>query len=229
MKYRLIPILITLIIIVIGHILKRSILFDYHRRLNFTIGFQRDFINMANYFAKTGEFDPDLYGKVTNDLDAIQLELGAGGIISEMIDPLKGIKVRNYQIFMNIIHEMRAASGAMDMALLAGRIDQMIGICDDALRRHVGNLSKAIDVQKKCLWNPFACFGEGIRWLVGLPWQLLVWLGIIEPDRRKAVQENMLFKFVGRIITLVGLLGSIITILLGWEDTLALLNRLLQR
>ena len=130
---------------------------------------------------------------------------------------------------MNIIHEMRVASGAMDMALLVERLDQMIGICDDLLRRHVGNLTKAIDEQKKYLWNPFSCFGEGIRWLIGLPWQLLVWLGIIKPDRRKAVQENALFRLVGGIITLVGFLSSIITILLGWDDTLTLLNKLFQR
>ena len=229
MKYRLIPILITLILIAIGYVLKRLALLDCYKRRAFTIEFRDNFVNMANCFLKTGKFDSNFYGKVANDLDAIQIELGADGIISEMVDPLKGIKVRNYQIFMNIIPEMRGASGVMDMELFAGRLEQMIGICDDSLRRHIGVLSKTIDEQNKYLWNPFSCFGEGIRWLIGLPGQLLVWLGIIKPYRIKVVQENVLFKLVGGIITLVGFLGSIITILLGWEEALALLNKLFQR
>lgn len=229
MKYRLIPVLVTLVLIVIGHILKRLTLLDYNKRRDFTIEFRDNFVKMANHFFKTGKFEPNSYGKVANDLNAIQIEVGADGIISEMVDPLKGIKVRDYQIFMNIIPEMRAASGTMDMALFAGRLEQMIGICDDSLRRHIGVLSKIIDEQKKYLWNPFSCFGEGIRWLVGLPGLLFVWLGIIKPYRIKAAQENVLFKLVGSIITLVGFLGSIITILLGWEETLTLLNKLLQR
>lgn len=229
MKYRIVPILVTLLLITIGHILKRMTLLDYRKRLDFTIDFQNNFVNMVNYFFRNGEFEPDSYGKVLNDLNGIQLELGADGIISEMVDPLKGIKVRNYQIFMNIIHEMRAASGAMNLKLFAGRLEQMIGICDDSLRRHIGSLTKTIDEQIKQLWNPFSCFGEGIRWLIGLPGQLFVWLGIIKPYKMKSFQENVIFKFLGSIITLISFLSSIVTILLGWEDTLELLNKLFRR
>lgn len=229
MNQRLIPIIITLGIIVIGHVLKRMGLSDYKKRLDFTVKFQNNFISMVNDFTQKGQFEPASYSIVANDLDAIQLELGADGIISEMIDPLKGIKVKNYQIFMNITHEMRAMAGALDLQLFAGRFDQMVGIADDALRRHGGVLGRIITENEKLLWNPISCFGDGVRWLIGLPGQLLVWLGIIKPNNMKSVQTSAIFRFLGNLITVIGLLSSIITILLGWEDTLRLLSNLLGR
>lgn len=226
MRQRLIPILITLSIIVIGHILKRLVLSDYNRRRDFTVQFQKNFISMVNAYVEKRQFEPASYGLVANDLDAIQLELGADGIVAEMIDPLKGIKVKDYQIFMNIIPEMREAIGALDLDLFAGRLNQMIGVCDDALRRHIGLLGRIIDEKKRCLWNPISCFGDGIRWLIGLPGQLLVWLGIIKPNKIKVVQMNPVIRFLGSIITLIGLVGSIITILLGWEESPQLLQKM---
>lgn len=226
MRQRLIPILITLSIIVIGHILKRVVLSDYNRRRDFTVQFQKNFTSMVNAFVEKRQFEPASYGLVANDIDSIQLELGADGIIAEMIDPLKGVKVKDYQIFMNIIPEMREAIGALDLDIFAGRLNQMIGVCDDALRRHIGLLGRIIDETKKYLWNPISCFGDGIRWLIGLPGQLLVWLGIIKPNGMKAVQTNPVIKFLGSLITIIGLVSSIITILLGWEESLQLLYNL---
>lgn len=226
MGQRLIPIFITLSIIVIGHILKRLDLSEYNKRRTFTVEFHKNFISMVNLFTKKGQFEPVSYGVVANDLDAIQIELGPDGIIAEMIDPLKGIKVQNYQIFVNIIHEMREAEGALDLQLFSGRLNQMLGICDEALRRHIGLLGRIIDDKKKLLWNPISCFGDGIRWLIGLPGQLLVWLGIIKPNRMKAVQTNPVFRFFGGLITLIGLVSSVITIMLGWEESLQLLHKL---
>ena len=226
MRQRLIPVLITLSIIVIVQILKRQVLSDYNKRRTFTLEFHKNFISMVNAFAEKGQFEPVSYGKVVNDLDAIQLELGADGFISEMIDPLKGIKVKDYQIFMNIIPEMRAAAGALDLQIFAERLNQMLGVCDDALGRHVGLLGRIIDEKKTLLWNPISCFGDGVRWLIGLPGQLLVWLGIIKPNKMVTVQKNLFFRFFGGLVSLIGLVGSIITILLGWEESVQLMMKL---
>lgn len=47
------------------------------------------------------------YNAVVRDIDKIQQELGRDGVINEFVDPLKGIRGRNYQLFMNIVPEMR--------------------------------------------------------------------------------------------------------------------------
>lgn len=48
-----------------------------------------------------------------------------------------------------------------------------MGLCEDALKRHIGNLESAIENEKKGIFNPITCLGEGIRWFVGLPVDIL--------------------------------------------------------
>lgn len=48
------------------------------------------------------------------------------------------------------------------------RINQLMGLCEDALKRHIGNLESAIENEKKGLFNSIMCLGEEIRWFVGL-------------------------------------------------------------
>ena len=66
--------------------------------------------------------------------------------------------------------------------------------------------------------NPFICFREGIRFIIGLPALILYWSGIISTRTIGAARASSVFKFISSVITLIGLISSIITILIGWNE-----------
>lgn len=179
---------------------------------------------MANDLFTTFRFDNQKYNMVIRDIDRIQEELGADGVLSEFRDPLRGMKGRNYQLFMNIMPEIRSAV-SMDNSIMRERINQLMGLCEDALKRHIGNLERAMELEKKNLYNPITCLGEGIRWIVYLPVDILNWLGILSANRGEKIKANIIFRVISNVIVFIGLISSIFTIILGWDDFLLILNR----
>lgn len=227
MRQRILPIIITILIVVLGHVILRLKRKDYEERREFTIEFQNNFIKMIDGYCSTGQFDPNLYGKFIHDVDKIQEELGLDGVVAEYYDPLRKVGSKNYQIFVNLPNELRIMNGIMsDMrnSILVGRFNQTIGLCDDSLRRHGGNIDRAIEDINRRQNNPISCFGEGIRWIVGLPGNALVWIGIVSPEKLRMVCDKPIAKLVGNLFALIGLISSIITIILGWQETVAVIT-----
>lgn len=218
MYYRIIPILVTLAVIIIGFIAKVINARNISKRREFTISFQNSFIELANGFFKTGRMSNDLYSKCIHDVDAIQAELGYDGIIAGYVDRLHGIKGQNYQLFVNIIPEIREAESMSGNSIMMERVSQLIGTCNDALQRHVGNLDRELDTERKGIFNPFICFREGVRFILGLPVLVLYWSGFVSTRTISAARVSSVFKFISGVITLIGLISSIITILLGWNE-----------
>ncbi len=218
MYYRIIPILVTLAVIIIGFIARVINAGNISKRREFTISFQNSFIELANGFFKTGRMSNDLYSKCIHDVDAIQAELGYDGIIAGYVDHLHGIKVQNYQLFVNIMPEIREAESMSGNSIMMERVSQLIGTCNDALQRHVGNLDRELDTERKGIFNPFICFREGVRFILGLPVLVLYWSGFVSARTISAARVSSVFKFISGVITLIGLISSIITILLGWNE-----------
>lgn len=218
MYYRIIPILVTLAVIIIGFIAIVINAGNISKRREFTISFQNSFIELANGFFKTGRMSNDLYSKCIHDVDAIQAELGYDGIIAGYVDHLHGIRGQNYQLFVNIIPEIREAESMSGNSIMMERVSQLIGTCNDALQRHVGNLDRELDTERKGIFNPFICFREGVRFILGLPVLVLYWSGFVSTRTISAARVSSIFKFISGVITLIGLISSIITILLGWNE-----------
>ena len=218
MYYRIIPILVTLAVIIIGFIARVINAGNISKRREFTISFHNSFIELANDFFKTGRMSNDLYSKCIHDVDAIQAELGYDGIIAGYVDRLHGIKGQNYQLFVNIIPEIREAESMSGNSIMMERVFQLIGTCNDALQRHVGNLDRELEAERKGFFNPFICFREGVRFIIGLPVLILYWSGIVSTRVISTTRISSVFKFISSVITLIGLISSIITILLGWKE-----------
>lgn len=169
------------------------------------------------------------YNAVMKDVNKIQEELGMDGVLNEFVDPLKGIQGRNYQLFMNIMPEIRTALSNMGYSIMDERINQLMGLCEDALRRHIGNLDRAIEHEKKGLWNPITCMGEGIRWIVGLPVDILQWAGLYSTGRSRKIKASVIYKTISNMIVFIGFISSIVTIVLGWDEFLEITNNCIGR
>lgn len=228
MKYRIIPIAIVVVLVIIGHILKRIKIAKLQQRKEFTIIYQNNFIDMVNKLRDTGVIEQELYNKCIHDVNKIQNELEQDGVISEFIDRLHGIQGKSYQLFVNIFPELRMMISMRGNLAAEERGNQLICLCDDALRKHCGNIDNLIEVISEKLFNPFSCFGESIRWIVGLPVDILYWCGLLEDKTNDTIKEGLLFKFISNIIVFIGFVGSIFTIILGWDEMILIVESLLQ-
>jgi len=229
MIYHVIPAIIVLVLVVIGHIIKRKRIAKFNNRAEFTVDFNNRFFDFVNDLFTTRRMDSDKYNAVIKDVDKIQEELGMDGVLNGFVDPLKGIRGTNYQLFMNIIPEIRTAISNMGNSIMDERINQLMGLCEDALRRHIGNLDRAIEHEKKRLWNPITCMGEGIRWIVGLPVDVLQWAGLYNDGRSRRIKASFIFKAISNLIVFIGLVSSIVTIVLGWDEFLEIINNCIGR
>lgn len=229
MKDRLIPILVTLCIIAVGHIIKRKRYSHFVERKSFTIDFCNNLIELSNYSAQHHKMDAELYAKCSHDVDKAQDELGGDGVIGIYYDPIRQIQMRDYPLFLNILPEMREMCNNPFNSVVQERFDKLMGYCEDALHRHVGNLDRLIESEGKGIWNPVVCFAAGIRWIIGLPFNILNWCGILADDQTEKIHGNIIFKIIGHFITLVGLLDSTISIILGWDGALAIVKAYLSK
>lgn len=229
MIYHVIPAIIVVILILIGYFIRRRRINAYIKSEDFTTEFNNIFFDFVNDTFTTYRINSSQYNAVIMQVDKIQQELGVDGVLNSFYDPLHGMRGRNYQLFMNIMPEIRAAVSDRDNIIMMERINQLMGVCEDALKRHIGNLERAIENEKKGLFNPITCLGEGIRWLVGLPVDFLCWAGLYSIARSKKIKVSTIFKIISNIIVVIGLISSIVTIALGWDEFLILLNNCIGR
>lgn len=229
MIYHVIPAVVVLGLVVIGQIIKRKRIATYNKRAEFTVDFNNKFFDFANDAFTAKRMNSEKYNAVIKDVDKIQEELGMDGVINGFVDSLKGIQGSNYQLFMNIMPEIRTALSNVGYSVMDERINQLMGLCEDALRRHIGNLDRAIEHEKKGLWNPITCMGEGIRWIVGLPVDILQWAGLYNDGRSRRIKASFIFKAISNLIVFIGLVSSIVTIVLGWDEFLEIINNCIGR
>jgi len=213
-------------LVVVGHFRIRMRIKSLVKRLEFTIDYGNDFVDLGNHFVRTGNIDTKLYTKLITSVDKMQEELGQEGILAEMIDPLRNLKVKNYQLLINFLPEMRSGLYQEGGDIMRTRFNQNMCLCDDMFHRHDGSLRRQIDTDKERQYNPFYCFAEGIRLIVSFPVSVLEWTGIISGVSSGKIVRSKVFRVIECISILVGLISSIVTIILGYEGILSLFERL---
>lgn len=225
MNNRWVPLLIICSTVILGHILSRIHIAKYKRRYIETVEFRDKFIDLVNYYTVNCRINQEMYIDCIRNVNVIQAELGDDGVIAEFLDPLKKVRGKNYQLLVNTLPEMKLFSSQLDSSIIRQRLQQLFDLCDDAMVKHLGALERKIENESKKLWNPFACFSNAVRSLIGLPFDILCWMGIISEHKNSTLQSKTVFKCIGHIVSLVGLISSIMGIILGWNEFLSLFTR----
>lgn len=89
MSYRWIPIIATLAVMLIGHILSRVSISRYKQRYIETDQYRDKFIDLANYYTENCRVNYGMYAECIQDANAIQAELGVDGIIAFFLTQLR--------------------------------------------------------------------------------------------------------------------------------------------
>lgn len=99
MRYRIFPIIITLVIIAIGYLIKRKTISDYQNRLKITDTFREKFIDLVDNYTQHYQIDSARTVEIAQELDMIQQELGFEGVIAHFHDLISGLSCSNYPLF----------------------------------------------------------------------------------------------------------------------------------
>lgn len=223
---RLIPICIVIVIIFIGHISKRIDLHKINKRSDFTSIFRNKLIDLLNGVMSGNSLDQELYYKLTMDVNSIQRELGADGI-AHIQDNLRGYSVSNCLFLINFLPKIRDIQNERGNYIMMSRFDKSAKICDDMLMRHLGDLKELDNSVRKNLYNPFSCFSDGMKFIVSLPILILNWFGLLSDEHARKAKKSWIVKVLNFIIVLLGVVSAIITIALGWNDFLQLIQRII--
>ena len=227
---RVLPILAFVFLIVLGFIKQLYENYKIQESINYTIRYNNEFIELCNGILKNGNLNQEKYNFCMKNIDTMQIELGVAGVMGEIIDPLKGIKMSNYPILLNTLPEIKnySFSELRENSIMTERIMQSITMCTDAFTRHLGMLDRQKENSKKGMRNPIMCFAEGIKMIISFPLYLLLWCGIISDEKVKVTLTSLGYRIITKVVSLIGIVSSIMTIALGWKEFGDLIEKILK-
>lgn len=215
---KLIPIIILVVITIIGYLYKIIKWKEIRSRIIFSKDYHLKYHDFIDEFLSKNSFNQQLYGELTLDVKKMQDELGQDGIYAHMIDPLKGYKANNYPLLINFLPEVMFYTNHFHNSVLMERLVQQANACNDMFIRHLGTLFDIESKMRKELPNPFSAFAEGIKTILLLPLLLLHWFGFVSNNTTEKARGNQIVKVINAIVALVGFVGSVITIIIGWNE-----------
>lgn len=195
------------------------------KKIDFAGEYRNKFIEFSNKYFETydrwsraGDFDGQLYVWLTMNVSKIQGNLGTFGIM-DYIAPFQTYRVSNYQIVINTIPKFR--DGTVK--------DFDVNSVDDCLLRYIGYLEEYSQDTQKNLRNPIVWFREGFREILSVPIFILSWFGIISNRTVNSIKDSLIYKVISGLIALVTLVSGVVTIIVGYDQTIEFINRLIGR
>jgi hypothetical protein len=193
------------------------------KKIDFAGEYRNKFVEFANKYFKThdrwsrsGDLDGEQYVWLTMNVSKIQNYLGTFGIM-DYIAPFQTYKVSNYQIVINTLPKFR--DGSIQ--------DFDVNSVDDSLLRYIGHLEEYQKETQRNLRNPIIWFREGFRGILSIPIFILSWFGIISNRTLNSIKDSLIYKVISGLIALVTLVSGIVTIIVGYAQTLKFINRIL--
>lgn len=193
------------------------------KKIEFSGEYRNKFIEFSNkYFqtydrySRSGDFDGELYVWLTMNVSKIQNYVGSFGVMSYK-PAFQNYMINNYQIIINTIPKFRE-----------GQVENFdVGGVDDCLLRYIGYLEEYSKDTLKNLRNPIVWFREGFREILSIPIFILSWFGIISNRTVNSIKDSLIYKVISGLIALVTLVSGVVTIVVGYDQTLEFVNRLI--
>lgn len=163
------------------------------------------------------------YNWLMSNSDKMQYILGDAGIISYKE---YNMLYKNIPILLNVMNEIM--SYVNDTNIVENDI-KMINWCQNAFLRKIGILDEYIKNVPKKLLNPFFDLASGIKYILSIPLNILYSIGLISYNGKNKIEQNILFKLISGIISLLTILSMIMTIVVGWEDFINIIKNILDK
>ena len=194
---------------------------NLEKKKNFSI----EFLNILGQYCSSNGRDEEKILWLIHRSTKMQRIMDVWGI-TDYKPPFANYICKNYQIIVNFITELRKH---FDDTILRSSAYQYAQGIQEAITRFIGVLDDLIENQMSKLINPILWFREGVSFLLGSPILILEWFGLVNQKIASKVLGNILFKFISSIIALIGFFGTIMTIVLGWNQFIIILKMFLKK
>ena len=220
-----IPALIFVGLILMGFIMKIFEIRQLNNRLDFTVDY---FNNLGRILdsKKKGKVDMELYVWLTEKVIKMQHELGENGVVFYQ-DRLVGVRHSSYQLLPNFLPQI-IGNEDFGNSILLERFDQYARTCFDMFLRHKGDLDERIANEKKSVFNPFTCFAKSLGWILFFPVNILYWSKLVSFNALYKIRKSFILKFLNFLAIIIGLISATVTITLGLDETIEIVNAFLQ-
>jgi hypothetical protein len=191
--------------------------------------FSIEFLNKYREFCNglgNNNFNSDCYQWLKLNSAKMQSQMGAFGVAHAYKPAFANYMYNNYEMIINGISHIRDLyNETNDWGLGRKIIYDEVSSIDDAILTYIGYLDNKISETISEVKNPMIWLREGIREVVTLPISLMYWGGLIRSSTYSNLSNNFFFKFVSFLISVVGLLSSIITIVTGYDPFIDIINK----
>ncbi len=211
----LIPAAVVLLIAVGRVILGREF-----RRLEEDREFAQAYLGAFRRYLAGDGADAETYSWLVHRSQKLQRKMGSHGIASTFVAPFNQHTVTNYRIILNALPEVRRGLSDSILRSLASEYAQMI---QEAIIRYDGDLDDALDQAQGSKRNPFTALRQGTQALIQAPAYLMHWLGLARGPSMSST--GIVLRVSSGLLALFGLASSVISIVVGWSDFLAILAR----
>ncbi|WP_241138637.1 hypothetical protein [Bacillus mycoides] len=211
---------VTLVLILVGFIKNAMRLIKLNKNIEFLGQYTKNYVEYCNsYLGKNfrSEEENKIYIKLISEAPKAQLLLMDAGYVDYKLAGTWSY-IPNYQILINTVQTLRnpPAFGREEYEMLY-----------NILIMQVSRLNELGEKTKKETFNPIILLREGVQFFVTLPISLLFWTGLIKYSTQYKLSNNFFVKFISFLIIIIGLVSSIFTIVLGWEQFEGIVKRFL--
>lgn len=187
---------------------------------NFLVEYRDKFSKFISDLLNKNKYSNKDYEWLMSNSDKVQIILGDAGIIS--YKDISGY-YPNYQIVINFMNEVMSLFSKG----LIGTESEKITWCHNAFLRKMGIYDEYVKKEIKRTFNPLYDLTSGIKVILGIPLDILYSIGLISSKNLTKIKDNVLFKILGGIISLLTFLSTIMSIVLGWNDFVNLIKGIL--
>lgn len=217
MDYRLWIPLVIVVLAVIGFVRLVRTALRIGERSEFAVDFFEQF---QKYAASRGQ-DTQAYGWLVHRSTKMQQHMGDAGVYAYYKPPFANYQFTNYEVVLNGIPALRQAYEAGYMSDVGGQIATAL---QESIVRYMGQLEDLRESHLRDMKNPFVWLREGVRLVIASPVYLMSWMGVLGESTTSAFIQSRLFKMISGLVTLVALVASVMTIVLGWDQFLKLIG-----
>lgn len=203
----------------------------FNEKRNFSIDFFNNYREFANGLMNQ-TFDGEKYQWLKLNSSKMQIIMGDYGIASTYKPAGANYMIRNYQMIVNGISEIKETYLRMDhgfgLSFEIRMLRELIGAIDDVLLTYVGSLDSNRESRMRDIKNPFVWFREGVRFIVTFPIYLMHWSGLIQYTTYYSFSNNIIVKFITFIIGIIAFISSIVTIVTGYTPFIKIIDDFIQ-
>lgn len=177
------------------------------------VAFGKKYFKNYEHWSRSANLDSELYVWLTMNVSKIQKYLGSFGVMSYK-PAFQNYMINNYQIIINTIPKFRE-----------GQVEKFdVGAVDDCLLRYIGHLEEYSKETLRNLKNPVIWFREGFKEIISIPIFILNWFGIFSSRTVNSIMDSIIYKILTGIIALVTFVSGLVTIILGYDQTIEFIN-----